>query len=84
VVPLDIHVIDYEALVGAPDTIARGMVEYCGLEWDPQCLDTSKVSRPVETASAWQVRQPINTGSLDKWKRYEHRLQPMIEALGLA
>ena len=81
--PIDIHIVDYEQLVGSPDAIARGMVEYCGLEWDPQCLDTSKVTRPIETASAWQARQPINTGSLGKWKRYERQLQPMIEALGL-
>lgn len=80
--PIDIHIVDYERLVGQPDVIARGMVEYCGLEWDPQCLDTSKVTRPIETASAWQARQPINTGSLGKWKRYERQLQPMIEALG--
>lgn len=81
--PINIHIVDYEQLVGNPGVIARGMVEYCGLEWDPQCLDTSKVTRPIETASAWQARQPINTGSLGKWKRYERQLQPMIEALGL-
>ena len=81
--PINIHIVDYEQLVGNPGAIARGMVEYCGLKWDPQCLDTSKVTRPIETASAWQARQPINTGSLGKWKRYERQLQPMIEALGL-
>ncbi len=84
VAPIDIHVIDYERLVDDPGVIARGMVEHCGLEWDPQCLDTSKVTRPIETASVWQVRQPINKGSLGKWKRYERQLQPMIKALGLA
>ena len=84
VAPVDIHIVDYERMVSEPEVIARGMVEYCELEWDPQCLDTSKVTRPIETASVWQVRQPINTGSLGKWKRYERQLQPMIEALGLA
>jgi len=83
VAPLDIHEIDYERLVTEPETVARPMVEFCGLEWTPDCLNTSGVERPIETASVWQVRQPINKGSVGKWKRYERHLEPMIKALGM-
>lgn len=80
--PIPIHTLCYEELASDPEATARLMIEYCGLEWRPGALNTHEVSRPIETASLWQVRQPINTGSLGKWKRYERHLQPMIEALG--
>ena len=34
------------------------------------------------TASQWQVRQPIYRGSVERWRRYEPWLAPMIEAMG--
>ena len=43
----------------------------------------ARVNRPIETASVWQVRQPINKGSIGKWKRYERHLEPMLKALGM-
>jgi len=81
--PVDIHVVEYERLVSEPDTVARDMVEFCGLRWTPECLDMARVNRPIETASVWQVRQPINKGSIGKWKRYERHLEPMLKALGM-
>lgn len=83
VAPVEILEVEYERLVGEPDTTARGMVEFCRLQWQPECLDTARVTRPIETASVWQVRQPINKGSVGKWRRYEHHLKPMIDALGM-
>ena len=73
--------VQYEELVFRPETVAREMVEFCGLDWDPSCLDTGRVRRPVGTASVWQVRQPINTGSVGKWRNYEKHLEPLIRAL---
>lgn len=83
VAPIEIHEVEYERLVTEPESAARPMVEFCGLEWTPECLNTTAVDRPIETASVWQVRQPINKGSVGKWKRYERHLEPMIKALGL-
>ena len=83
VAPVEILDVEYERLVTDPETVGRGMVEFCRLQWEPECLDTARVTRPIETASVWQVRQPINKGSVGKWKRYEHHLQPMIDALGM-
>jgi hypothetical protein len=58
------------------------MIETCGLDWDPACLAFADADRPVRTASAAQVRQPIYTRSLDLWRRYEKHLGPLIERLG--
>ncbi len=79
--PIPIYTVAYKELVSDPETAARGMIEYCGLEWHARSLQTEDVERPIGTASVWQVRQPINKGSLDKWKRYEAHLKPMIDAL---
>ena len=83
VCPVAIHTVSYDDMTNEPENTARALIEYCGLEWNPACLDTASVDRAIDTASVWQVRQPINTRSLGRWRRYEAQLQPMIHALGL-
>jgi Tfp pilus assembly protein PilF len=63
--------IDYEGLVGGLEAVSRPMVEFCGLDWDAACLAFHQTDRPIRTLSAWQVRQPIHTGSVERWRRYE-------------
>ena len=75
--------ISHEALVRDPQTQIRWLVtEACGLSWDPACLDFHRTERSVRTASVAQVRQPIFTTSLQRWRRYERHLAPLFEALG--
>jgi hypothetical protein len=75
--------VSHEALVEDPETQIRWLVtEACGLDWDPACLGFHRTKRPVRTASVAQVRQPIFTTSLQRWRRYERHLGPLIEALG--
>lgn len=76
---LDIH---YEDLVADTETQARRLLEYCGLEWDDACLEFHATKRKVRTASITQVRQPIYTSSVDRWRRYGNTLAPLLEALG--
>ena len=61
---------------------ARRLLEYCGLAWDPRCLAFHETERAVRTASVNQVRQPLYRSSLQRWRRYEKHLGPLIEALG--
>ena len=61
----------------------RGLLEFCGLEWEEKCLDFHKTKRAVGTASAAQVRQKMYTGSSEAWRKYENHLQPLIKALVL-
>ncbi|WP_137390677.1 tetratricopeptide repeat-containing sulfotransferase family protein [Rhodoligotrophos defluvii] len=79
--PVPIHTVAYEALVREPEPHARALVDYVGLPWDAECLSTEHRDRPIDTASVWQVRQPINAGAIGKWRRYERELAPLIEAL---
>ena len=74
--------VPYEALVEDPESWSRRMLEHIGLSWDPRCLEFHRTERPVLTASNWQVRQPISKSSIGRWRRYEHFLAPLREALG--
>lgn len=74
--------VSYEALVSDPESETRRMLEFADLKWDSACLDTSKRASEVRTESLWQARQPINKGSVDRWRNYEPWIQPLIEALG--
>ncbi|MGE0846692.1 MAG: sulfotransferase [Flavobacteriaceae bacterium] len=74
--------LDYEALTENPEEEARRLVAYCGLDWEPACLDFHKTERAVKTASVHQVRQGIYKGSSKSWKRFEKHLAPLIERLG--
>jgi tetratricopeptide (TPR) repeat protein len=73
--------VEYEALVQDFATHARRIVSFCGLDWDPACLEFHKTSRPVQTASMAQVRQPIYRSSVGRWRPDAALLQPLLEAL---
>ncbi len=71
VLPLRLLPIEYEKLVSDPEPAIRRLLDFLELEWDDACLSFNKQKRVVQTASSWQVRQPIHTGSVKKWKHYE-------------
>ena len=81
VLPLRMLTIDYEALVDDIEGQSRRMIEFLGLDWDPACLDFHRTRRTVNTASAWQVRQPLFRDSVARWKRYEPHLGALLAAL---
>lgn len=74
--------VQYEDIVADMETQARRLIAWVGLEWNDACLDFHKNTRRVRTASLAQVRQPIYTGSVERWRAYEHHLGPLLEALG--
>ena len=71
----------YEDLVRDVESQARRLIDFIGLEWDPACLEFHSTRRVVRTASLVQVRQPVHTHSLGRWKRYKPFLQPLFRAL---
>jgi tetratricopeptide (TPR) repeat protein len=77
--PLDIFDLDYQALVKFPEKVTQRLMNYLGLEWDEACLEFHDKERAVETASLWQVRQPLYRSSIDRWKNYEKHLGPLIQ-----
>jgi tetratricopeptide (TPR) repeat protein len=60
----------------------RRILEFCGLEFEPACVEFHKTERSVRTASSEQVRQPIFREGLDQWRNYEPWLDPLKDALG--
>ncbi|MFC1495144.1 sulfotransferase [Thermodesulfobacteriota bacterium] len=82
VAPLPILDVFYKDMVTDHEGMSRKIVEFVGLEWDDACLDFHKTERTVKTASNWQVRQPVYTSSIARWKNYDKFLGPLREALG--
>jgi hypothetical protein len=82
VLPGRVLELDYEALVRNPEAQARRLVAHCGLDWDDRCLQFHKSARAVRTASLGQVREPVYSRSVGRWRRYERHLRPLSEALG--
>ncbi len=80
---LDIPIfeVQYEELVANQEEVSRSLVEFCGLEWDEQCLQYYNTDRFVGTASYAQVRQPIYKKSVNRWKNYEQYLEPLKKSL---
>lgn len=69
----------YEDTVADLEGQARRLLEYIGLPWDPACLNFYENKRVVSTASVTQVRKPIYSSSVARWKRFEKHLGPLIE-----
>lgn len=73
--------VEYEAMVQDFEGIARKIVSHCGLEWDERCLSFHDTARPVRTLSAVQVRQPLYSTSLRKWRPPSEILRPLLDAM---
>ncbi|MFI4964625.1 MAG: sulfotransferase [Caulobacterales bacterium] len=83
ILPGRVAEVSYEALVADPEARIRVLVtETAGLAWDPATLRSHERAGAVQTASASQVRRPIHRNSVQRWRPYAERLQPLIAALG--
>lgn len=82
VLPLPIHELRYERLVDEPEQEIASLLAFCGLGFDERCLRFHETERRVNTASNWQVRQPLYRASLARWRRFEAHLAPLRAALG--
>lgn len=82
VLDLPILELGYEDMVADPETHIRRLVDFCGLEWNDACLRFFETKRHVDTPSYHQVRQPIYSRSVGRYKAYEPWLGPLREALG--
>lgn len=82
VLPADaILEVRYEDLLDDLEGQARRIVAYCGLPWHPACLAFHETRRPVRTASATQVRQPLYRDAVGRWRRYKDHLAPLLQEL---
>jgi hypothetical protein len=83
---LDIKILDitYEELVDDQELSIRRMIEHCGLDWNDSCLKFHSTVRDVHTPSYDQVRQPMYSKSVGRWKHYEKQLAPLTNALEIS
>jgi tetratricopeptide (TPR) repeat protein len=82
VLPGTILRMQHEDVVDDLEGSVRRLLDFCGLEFEPQCIEFHKTERSVRTASSEQVRRPINREGLDQWKHFETWLEPLKYALG--
>ncbi len=73
--------VSYEELVSEPQKVLRPLLETLGLEWNDACLSHQETVGRVDTLSLYQVRNPLNTGSTERWRNYERHLAPLRAAL---
>ena len=82
VLPNGLHTVRYEALVADIEGEVRRLLDALALSWHDGCLAFFDNPRAVQTASYAQVRRPIYTSSIGRWRRYASHLAPLREALG--
>jgi tetratricopeptide (TPR) repeat protein len=74
--------LQYENLVQAQEETVSRLLAYCDLRFDSRCLDFHNTRRVAQTASSIQVKSPIYSSSIGRWKHYRRHLQPLIGILG--
>jgi len=72
----------YEDVVNDTKSSVRRILELCGLEYQPSCLEFYKTQRSIQTASSEQVRQPVFRDGLCEWQNYEPWLDSLKHGLG--
>lgn len=73
--------VPYEGLVRDSEATVRRVLDFCGLPWEPGCLDITRNTAVVATLSMAQVREPIHARFFDEWRRYERQLEPLRQAI---
>ena len=74
--------VHHEDVVDDLEGSVRRILDFCGLQFEPQCIEYHKTLRSVSTASSEQVRQPIFREGLEQWKNFSPWLGPLQEMLG--
>jgi tetratricopeptide (TPR) repeat protein len=82
VLPGKVLRVQYEAVVDDLGGNVRRLLDFCGLDFEPACLEFHRTERSIRTASSEQVRQPIFREGLDQWRHFEPWLGPLRDALG--
>ena len=75
VFPGDILDVHYEETVTDLEKQTRKVLEFCGLNFEEQCLRYYETKRAVKTASSEQVRQPVYTSALGFWENYSSQIE---------
>ena len=80
--PLRLLECKHQVTVANVEHQARRVIEFLGVPWNARCLDFHGSGRAVQTLSRWQVRQPIYSSSVGRWRRYMPHLPELQAAFG--
>jgi tetratricopeptide (TPR) repeat protein len=83
VLPNQIFDVCYEGLVQNQRAVTQELLTFCGLSWNERCMSFHQTRRAVQTASTVQVRKPISTQAIGRWRHYSSHLSPLFKALDL-
>jgi tetratricopeptide (TPR) repeat protein len=82
VLPHQVLRVEHEDVVENLEANVRRILDFCGLEFEPQCVEFHKTERSIRTASSEQVRRPIFKEGIDQWRNFEPWLEPLKATLG--
>ena len=82
VLPGKVLHVQHEALVDDFESHVRRILDFCGLQFEPACLEYYKTERRIHTVSSEQVRRPVSREGVDQWRHFAPWLGPLREALG--
>ncbi|MBV1877577.1 MAG: sulfotransferase [Pseudomonadales bacterium] len=74
--------LDYECLLQDQENQTRRLLDFCELEFEPECLQFYDTERPVKTASFLQVRKPLYQTARGRWRNYQLHLQELAAVIG--
>jgi len=80
-IPQFIHNIKYEKLISDPKDEIKNLLDFCGLNWEQNCLEFYKNKRAIKTVSSAQVRKSFYNSSVDSYKNYEIFLNDLNSSL---
>ena len=79
--PLSLHLVRYQDLVAEPEATLQQVFRFIGVPYTTRALAFHSNPRTFNTASQDQVRRPLYTTSVGRWRHYSHHLEPLRTAL---
>lgn len=82
--PLNVHMVQYERMIANVEAEMRPLFDFLGIDWHEAALDHQKTAKArglITTASYSQVTEPIYTRSAGRWRRYRQHLEPVLPVL---
>jgi hypothetical protein len=76
---IDLLTIAYESFVDDPERVGRRVVEFAGIDWEPDSLLVERRDSAVSNFSAGQVRQDITRAPGQRWRRFENQLSHLAD-----
>ena len=78
-IDLPIYNLKYEALVSDQEYMTKELLSFLDLSIEESCLEFNRSVYVTRTASFEQVREPMYTRSIERWRHYEKHIGELID-----